>query len=112
MHLGPLTATATRNLPMRLAGAGSGVYNANRNVGAVLGSAAIAVLMDSRLAAQGLAFDPSKTGGGRLPEQVYGPFSDAMAQSLLLPAAILLAGLGAALFFLNPGVEAQASTVE
>ena len=43
----PLAATATRNLPMQLAGAGSGVYNATRQVGAVLGSAAIAVLIDS-----------------------------------------------------------------
>ena len=50
----PLAATATRNLPMRMAGAGAGVYNATRQVGAVLGSAAIAVLMDSRLAAEGL----------------------------------------------------------
>jgi EmrB/QacA subfamily drug resistance transporter len=38
----PLAATATRNLPPRLAGAGSGVYNATRQVGAVLGSAGMA----------------------------------------------------------------------
>jgi EmrB/QacA subfamily drug resistance transporter len=50
-HLGPARRTATRNLPMQLAGAGSGVYNATRQVGAVLGSAAIAVLIDSRIAA-------------------------------------------------------------
>ena len=48
----PLAATATRNLPLRLAGAGAGVYNATRQVGAVLGSAAIAVAMDSQLAAR------------------------------------------------------------
>ena len=41
------SATATRNLPMHLAGAGAGVYNATRQVGSVLGSAAIAVLMDA-----------------------------------------------------------------
>ena len=35
---------------MKLAGAGAGVYNATRQVGSVLGSAAIAVLMDTRLA--------------------------------------------------------------
>ena len=51
---GPNSASATRNLASRRAGAGSGVYNTTRQVGAVLGSAAIAVLMDSRLAAQGL----------------------------------------------------------
>ena len=46
---GPLAASANRNLPMELAGAGSGVYNMTRQVGAVLGSAAIAVLMEARL---------------------------------------------------------------
>src|SRR5690348_17780226 len=46
----PTAATATRNLPMHLAGAGAGVYNATRQVGSVIGSAAIAVLIDSRIA--------------------------------------------------------------
>ena len=58
----PNSATATRNLPIQQAGAGAGVYNATRQVGAVLGSAAIAVLIDSRLAAEGL---PSFSGRGR-----------------------------------------------
>jgi EmrB/QacA subfamily drug resistance transporter len=98
----PLTATATRNLPMQLAGAGAGVYNAMRQVGAVLGSAAIAVLMDSRLSANGLAFDPSKAGGGALPEQVHGAFSNAMSQALLLTPAVLLLGLAASMFFADP----------
>jgi len=76
----PLTATATRNLPMDLAGAGSGVYNATRQIGAVLGSAAIAVLMDARLAAGGLVFDPTEASGSELPAQVHEPFSSAMAE--------------------------------
>ena len=38
----PLSSTVTRNLPPRQAGAGSGVYNTTRQIGAVLGSAAIA----------------------------------------------------------------------
>ena len=67
----PNTATATRNLPPESAGAGSGVYNATRQVGAVLGSAAIAVFMDARLSAHGLQFSASEGGGtGRLPSQV------------------------------------------
>jgi len=45
----PLAATATRNLPPELAGAGSGVYNATRQVGSVLGSASMAAFMTSRL---------------------------------------------------------------
>ena len=86
----PTSATATRNLPMHQAGAGAGIYNATRQVGAVLGSAAIAVLMDSRLAAQGLTFSPSEAGGGNLPQQVFAPFAEAMSQAMLLPAGILL----------------------
>ncbi len=105
----PLTATATRNLPMELAGAGAGVYNATRQVGAVLGSAAIAVLMDARLAANGLAFDPSRASGSSLPDQVHEPFSEAMAEALLLTPAVLVLGLLAVLFFTAPRAQAAAA---
>lgn len=47
----PLAATATRNLPPQLAGAGSGVYNTTRQVGSVLGSAAMAALMTAQISA-------------------------------------------------------------
>jgi MFS family permease len=104
----PLTATATRNLPMDLAGAGAGVYNATRQIGAVLGSAAIAVLMDARLAASGLGvFDPSKATGGALPAAAHEPFSNAMAESLLLPPAVLVLGLLAVLLFARPAHAQQ-----
>jgi MFS family permease len=105
----PTSATATRNLPMRQAGAGAGVYNATRQVGAVLGSAAIAVLMDSRLAAQGLQFSPSEAGGGNLPAQVFQPFSDAMSQAMLLPAAALVLGFLAAVSFARPVHQERAA---
>jgi EmrB/QacA subfamily drug resistance transporter len=99
----PNSATATRNLPPQLAGAGAGVYNATRQLGAVLGSAAIAVLMDSRLAAEGLTFNPSEGAVGQtLPAVVQQPFSDAMAASMLLPPAVLVLGLLAALCFQGP----------
>ena len=45
----PIGTAATRNLPMDRAGAGAGVYNTTRQVGAVLGSAGIAALMQARL---------------------------------------------------------------
>jgi MFS family permease len=98
----PNSATATRNLPIQQAGAGAGIYNATRQVGALLGSAAIAVLMDSRLAAEGLTFSPTESTGGALPAQVVGRFSDAMATSTLRPAAVLVAGFLAALAFERP----------
>ncbi|GAB3816787.1 DHA2 family efflux MFS transporter permease subunit [Kribbella italica] len=101
----PLGTTATRNLPYHQAGAGAGVYNTTRQVGAVLGSAGIAVLMESRLAAN-LPAAPGGTSepsfAGKLPEAIHQGFSDAMAQSLMLPAAVLIIGLVAALFFTRP----------
>lgn len=102
----PIGTTATRNLPMHQAGAGAGVYNTTRQVGAVLGSAGIAVLMESRLAAN-LPMVPggaaaAEGGGGKLPEALHQGFSDSMAQSLMLPAAVLVIGLIAALFFTKP----------
>jgi len=78
----------------------------------VLGSAAIAVLMDSRLSANGLAFDPGKQGGGgKLPAAAYGPFSDAMGQALLVAPAVLCLGLAAALAFEAPKRAADAAAV-
>src|SRR3954451_18651107 len=86
----PLAATATRNLPMQLAGAGAGVYNATRQVGSVVGSAAIAVLMSARIAhylpgagVQGEA-GASKIGDAHVADL----FSKAMQQSLLLPTLV------------------------
>jgi MFS family permease len=96
----PLSATATRNLPPQLAGAGAGVYNATRQVGAVLGSAAIAVLMDSRIAAHGLSFDPGRaSGSASIPAAVLDRLSAALSDSMLLPAGVLLLGFLAALAF-------------
>jgi len=99
----PLAATATRNLPLQLAGAGAGVYNATRQVGAVLGSAAIAVAMDSRLSAQGLVTgSPEATASAGLPPQAFVPFSDAMSHSLLVPVVAMAAGFVCVLFFVMP----------
>ena len=102
----PLAATATRNLPPELAGAGSGVYNAIRQVGSVLGSASIAALMTWRLSAElpPMLEDPSSMSEGsvtRLPGFVQQPFASAMSQSVLLPAFVALFGVIAALFLVG-----------
>jgi EmrB/QacA subfamily drug resistance transporter len=105
----PLAATATRNLPPRLAGAGSGVYNATRQVGAVLGSAGMASFMTSRITSEmppmpgGDAFGPPGGTGTALqmPDFLREPFSAAMSQSMLLPAFIALFGVAAALFMIG-----------
>lgn len=100
----PISSTATRNLPMRAAGAGSGVYNTVRQVGAVLGSAAIAVAMENRLAAYlGADTSPSLgSGAGSMPPPVADAFSRAMGDSLLVPTAVLLIGLVAVGLFERP----------
>jgi EmrB/QacA subfamily drug resistance transporter len=102
----PLAATATRNLPPDLAGAGSGVYNATRQVGSVLGSASMAAFMTWRIGDE-LPRQPdgaAPRGEGavtQLPAFLHLPFSDAMSQSTLLPAFVALFGVVAALFLLG-----------
>ncbi|OBB21180.1 MFS transporter [Mycolicibacterium setense] len=105
----PLAATATRNLPPDLAGAGSGVYNATRQVGSVLGSAGIAAYMTSRIGAEmpGAAGAAPRGEGAaaELPEFLHAPFAAAMSQSMLLPAFVALFGVVAALFLLGFDAE-------
>jgi len=103
----PLSTTATRNLPPRDAGAGSGVYNTTRQVGAVLGSAGIAAIMQARLvaelpAAAGAVAESGGAGGGTLPAFLHAGFSSAMGQSLFLPAAVALIGAVTVIFFAKP----------
>jgi EmrB/QacA subfamily drug resistance transporter len=99
----PLAATATRNLPLSSAGAGAGIYNTTRQVGAVLGSAAIAALIEARLSANlpGAPHNVTPHAGAQLPPHVSDGIATAMSQSLLLPAAVLLLGLAAALGFVR-----------
>ncbi|MEO7125998.1 MAG: DHA2 family efflux MFS transporter permease subunit [Nakamurella sp.] len=102
----PLSATATRNLPMRSAGAGSGVYNTTRQMGAVLGSAGIAVFMQARLqdilGSVGGGGSSSYGQSGPMPPFIQLGFAHAMGQSLLLPAGVLVFGLIAVLAFARP----------
>ncbi|PWH06817.1 MFS transporter [Brachybacterium endophyticum] len=115
----PLSISATYGLSRSQAGAGSGVYNAMRQLGAVVGSAAIAAMMSSRISAQftdaGIGGGASGSGGaaggaggetggasgGALPEMLHAPYTHAMGQSLLLPAAIIGVSVIAALFLRN-----------
>jgi hypothetical protein len=102
----PLAATATRNLPPQLAGAGSGVYNTTRQVGSVLGSAGMAAFMTTRISAEMppmLAEAPGEGSVARLPAFLHEPFAAAMSQSLLLPAFFALFGVVAAIFMLGFG---------
>jgi EmrB/QacA subfamily drug resistance transporter len=110
----PLSVTATHNLPPAQAGAGAGVYNTMRQVGGVLGSAAIAALIEARLTANGLHSSASgaQFSGSHLPAIVQQPFTDAMAQSILLPAAVALIGAIVALFLVRPRDTGQWSATQ
>jgi EmrB/QacA subfamily drug resistance transporter len=102
----PLAATATRNLPPQLAGAGSGVYNTTRQVGSVLGSAGMAAFMTSRISVEMppmLTEVPGEGSVTRLPTFLHEPFAAAMSQSMLLPAFFALFGVVAAMFLLGFG---------
>ncbi len=111
---GPLSITATRNLPPRQAGAGAGVYNTTRQVGAVLGSAAIAAFIEARISANlpqaaGQPRGSEAAIGSGLPAPLHEGFSTAMGQALLLPAAVILIAVVAALFFASPTAPAGAA---
>ena len=96
----PNSATATRNLPMQLAGAGAGVYNATRQLGAVV-AAGIAVLMDARDRARA-ADRRQARAAGRLPDAAQAPFAESMSTGALPAGRVFLIGLVAALFFERP----------
>lgn len=66
------SAVSMRSLPSDLVGAGSGVYNTSRQVGAVVGAAALGAVMQVGIA--------------------HTDFSTAMGLTLVLPALLLLAG--------------------
>ncbi|KQY60016.1 multidrug MFS transporter [Aeromicrobium sp. Root495] len=104
----PLSATATRNLPMASAGAGAGIYNTTRQVAAALGSAAVAALIGSRLAANGLSGDTdsaASAGGQAMPHDIAEKFSTAMSQAYWLPIAAFAVGIVVVLFFAKPTHE-------
>lgn len=103
---GPLATTATRNLPPRQAGAGSGIYNTTRTVGSVIGSAAIAAYMQSRLTANlpgaGDAASGDFGGGGAMPPAIAEGFSAAMAQAMILPAIVIGVAVIVVIFLKRP----------
>ena len=97
MMWGPLSMVATRNLERTLAGAGSSVYNTTRQIGAVIGSAAIAAMMASQLTRTlGGGAEGSSTAAqmsGTLPPPLHQPFAHAMSASIWLPCAVVALGV-------------------
>ena len=69
----PNSATSMRDLPVNSLGAGSGVYNTTRQVGSVIGAATIGLTMQIGV--------------------TRGSYSDAMANSMIVCAVVLVFGL-------------------
>lgn len=104
----PIASSATRNLPRSQAGAGSGAYSMTRQVGSVLGSAAIAAVLAARLESELPGFSKAAATGLR-PAEIAG-YSAAIAQSLLLPAAAFLISAVVVLFYASPTREPLSKT--
>jgi len=111
----PLSVAATRHLPPEEAGAGASIYNTVRQIGAVLGAACVATLMDARIT-HNMALPPApqlppeaaqqmptsftnvdltqfqqmmdKVAG--LKDWFVGHFSTAMSEAMWLPIAVSL----------------------
>ena len=92
----PLSSTATRNLPPRQAGAGSGVYNTTppdrRRAGQRGHRGADPGAAGGRTSRRGTRRRQSWNSPAGLPEALHEGFSTAMGQSILLPAAVILVG--------------------
>jgi EmrB/QacA subfamily drug resistance transporter len=75
----PMVTTAMRNVDPRMAGAASGVLNTVRQVGLVIGTAAVGALLQNRLVASLTSQATTRTAA--LPAQVRGPFIAAIHKS-------------------------------
>ncbi|WP_329519626.1 DHA2 family efflux MFS transporter permease subunit [Spirillospora sp. NBC_01491] len=73
----PMATEATRNVPRHLAGAASGVNNTVRQIGSVLGSAAVGAVLQNRLASS--LKDEAAARAAGLPPDVRPQFVDGFA---------------------------------
>ncbi|WP_420107452.1 DHA2 family efflux MFS transporter permease subunit [Kocuria massiliensis] len=112
----PISITTTRDLTPSQSGAGSGIFNTTRQVGAVLGTSLISMMMESRLAANlpqmsGSAPSGEAAGGAtQLPEMLRDGYATAMGESILLPAAAILVATVVAAFFRRRGMKRQVTS--
>jgi EmrB/QacA subfamily drug resistance transporter len=68
----PMTTTAMRDVDPRMAGAASGVLNTTRQVGSVIGTAAVGALLQNRLVSS--LTSQATAASASLPPQARGPF--------------------------------------
>ncbi|TVT16881.1 multidrug efflux MFS transporter, partial [Amycolatopsis rhizosphaerae] len=83
----PMSNVTMSSVDRKFAGAASGIFNTSRQIGGVLGSAAIGVLLQARIT----AWMTAEHGNAPLA------LTDAVRETMLLPVAVLLLGAVAAL---------------
>jgi len=88
----PMSNVTMSSVEPRLAGTASGIFNTARQVGGVLGSAAVGVLLQARISA-GMA-----TYRGDAPQAL----TSAARETMVLPIAVLLIGVVAAAMMRRP----------
>ncbi|QRP45168.1 DHA2 family efflux MFS transporter permease subunit [Amycolatopsis sp. FDAARGOS 1241] len=75
----PMSNLTMASVQPQLAGTASGIFNTARQVGGVLGSAAIGVLLQARISAS--ITDEAANAAAQLPEQYRRPFTEGIAKA-------------------------------
>ncbi|HEY3504530.1 MAG TPA: DHA2 family efflux MFS transporter permease subunit [Actinocatenispora sp.] len=75
----PMTTEAMRSIPPRLSGAASGVFNTTRQLGAVIGTAAVGALLQAQLSAK--LTDSARRHAEALPPQYRSGFVDGFSHA-------------------------------
>jgi len=94
----PVSLSATHHMPPADAGAGAGLYNTMRQIGSALGAALMNTLMNARLTAHGIDPAVASHHAGALSPATAASFSEAMSQSMWLPAGGFAVGAVLAIF--------------
>jgi EmrB/QacA subfamily drug resistance transporter len=100
----PMTTTAMRDVDPRMAGAASGVLNTTRQVGSVIGTAAVGALLQNRLVSS--LTSQATTASASLPPPLRGPFVSGFRQAAASGLIGAPAG-SAAPAGTSPGLAAQ-----
>ncbi len=96
----PTSTLAMQEIPPRLTGVASGMFTTFRQIGAVVGAAAVGALLQNRLAAEGVPQEVREQAG-RLTDAAYADgLTDAVRYGLFLTVAVAV--IAAALALLLP----------
>ncbi|MBI2954588.1 MAG: DHA2 family efflux MFS transporter permease subunit [Chloroflexi bacterium] len=103
--MAPMTAVAMRGISPRVAGAASGVFNTTRQMGAVIGSAAVGAVLEHQLASELRA--QAIADSAKLPPEMRQGFVDALANAV--SGGLEIGPRQSGGFQLPPGIPAQAA---